>query len=84
MKDKVLVRVMIPMGDIAYDIRVPYDLKCAVVTEMIAEMFKTLNQGDLPIGDSPLLWLIKDDCMLDDTKTFREFRITDSDMLLLI
>lgn len=84
MKDKVLVRVSMPMADMAYDIRIPYDLKCATVTEMIAEMFKNLNRGNLPIGNTPLLWFTREDCVLDDTKTLREYGITDSDMLLLI
>lgn len=84
MKDKVLVRICIPMADIANDFFIPRDICCGVAAKILSDMIKKNYQQDIPISDVPLLWYAKENTLLDEAKSFREIGITDSDMLLLI
>ena len=84
MKEKVLVRVKLPMADMAFDVRIPYDISVAVAAKMIAKMFKQITREDLPISKEPILLKAPIGELIDGTKTIRESGITDSDLLLLI
>ena len=86
MKDKVLVRVIVPMGDLAMDFRIPYDLDAAVVTDMLVQMLQRLreNEEKPPIGQPAVLWWKRKGKLLDGGATLREYGVTDSEQLLLI
>lgn len=84
MKEKVLVRVGVPMADIAFDMRIPYDLSAATTAGMAADMLNSLAGRRLPLNPVPVLWYGKTGKVLEDAKTIREYEITDSDILLLI
>ena len=83
MKEKVLIRISVPMGDKAFDIRVPYDMDCGIVTDVIAEMFNRVDK-EIPLGRPAVLWWKKKRIQLEDGRTLREYGITDSEQLLLI
>lgn len=84
MKDKVLIRISVPMADMAYDFRVPLDLPLGTVSEMITGMLRNATEEQIPLSNVPLLWCAKTGIMPDRRKTIRELGLTDSDMLLLI
>lgn len=84
MKDKVLVRVQIPMAGLNYDVRLPADISVSRVTDTLYRMVSGLHKSELPIGQKPCLWLQKNACALDTEKTLREQGVTDSDMLFMI
>ena len=86
MKEKVLVRISLPMGDMAYDVRLPYDVDCAVAAGIISEMFKKVTESNepSPVSFSPALWWKSKGVSLHEGKSLREYGITDSDQLLLI
>lgn len=84
MQEKVLIRVEIPLADEACDFRVPYDLQCATVADIITGMFQQINQNCLPIHNPPFLWHARDHKTLDDTRTLREQGVMDSDLVILI
>ena len=84
MKEKILIRVNVPMADIAFDVRVPYDITAGVAAEMISGMFRSVVESELPLSAFPVLWYPKAGMILEGGRTVREYGITDSDMLLLI
>ena len=84
MKEKILVRVNVPMADVAFDVRIPYDITAGVAAEMMSRMFRSITEAELPLSAFPVLWYPKAGMILDGGRTVREYGITDSDMLLLV
>lgn len=84
MKEKTLVRINVPMADMAFDVRVPYDLPAVTVSAMVANMFSKISDNRLPLSACPVLWYPKKGIALEGERTMREYEITDSDLLLLI
>ena len=84
MKDKVLIRVEVPLAEEACDFRVPYDLKGSTVVDIIAGMFQQMNRNCLPIHDPPVMWHARDGKKIDESRTLREQNVMDSDLILLI
>ena len=84
MKDKVFVRVSLPMADLNYDVRLPADVSVSRVTDTLFKTFQSLHSSPLPVREKPVLWSMKNVTPLDREKTLREQGVTDSDMLLMI
>ena len=84
MKDKVFVRVSLPMADLNYDVRLPADVSVSRVTDTLFKTFQSLHSSPLPVRERPVLWSMKNVTPLDMEKTLREQGVTDSDMLLMI
>lgn len=83
-KEKVMVRVTVPMANISYDLKIPRDLTSHSVTGTVIALFKQKNGYDFPLSEMPSLWRKKDGTELDSSCTVRELGITDSEELLLI
>ena len=84
MKDKVFVRVSLPMADLNYDVRLPADVSVSRVTDTLFKTFQSLHSSPLPVREKPVLWSMKNVTPLDREKTLREQGVTDSDMLLML
>jgi len=84
MKDKVLVRVRLPMADLNYDVRLPADIPVSRVTDTLLQTLQSLQKSPLPVKDRPVLWSMKNAKPLETDKTLRELGVTDSDMLFMI
>lgn len=84
MKEKVLIRVEVPLADEACDFRVPYDLPCVTVADMITGMFQKMNRNCLPIHDPPFLWHERNHAALDEARTLREQGVMDSDLIVMV
>ena len=84
MKDKVLVRVRLPMADLNYDVRLPADISVSRITDTLYKTVQSLQKTPLPVKKRPILWSMKSISPLQTDKTLREQGVTDSDMLFLI
>ena len=84
MREKVLIRVEVPLAGEACDFRVPYDIQCAAVVDIIAGMLQKMNRNSLPIHNPPVLWHARNRAKLDETRTLREQNVMDSDLVLII
>ena len=84
MNEKVLVRVKLPMADMAYDARIPLDVSAGIAVRMLIEMFEKLRETKLPVSASPALWMAGTGRQLDSSATLRELCVKDGDLLMIL
>ena len=84
MKDKVLVRIDVPIANAAYDLKIPCDLTAGTTANVITGMIRDTGGGSVPLSASPVLWQAERGVPLDAQKTIRENGIEDGALLLLI
>ena len=84
MKEKVLVRINVPIANLSYDIKIPYELTIGTASQVITRLIKSQNEDAVPLSAIPVLWKSSDGRELDQSKTIREIGTKDGDMFLLI
>lgn len=84
MNDKVLIRVSIPIADIAYDFRIPYDLTAGTTARVVTDMIRQIASNPIPLSEDPVLWEYSRGEVLNAQKTIREIGIENGAMLLLV
>lgn len=84
MKEKVMVRISIPVANLSYDMRIPYDLTVGTASQVISRMIKHQSENIVPLSKTPVLWKSNNGKKIDQSKTIREIGTKDGDMFLLI
>ena len=84
MKDKVLIRVDVPIANAAYDLKVPCDLTVGTTAKVITDMIRGIGGNGVPLSTAPVLWRAEKGVPLDAQKTVRENGVEDGSRLLLI
>lgn len=84
MKEKVHVRVRLPLADCQYDVRLPADSQVEALTQTLVSMLQKHNTAPLLLQQKPTLCSAKTGEKLNAELTLREQGIKNSDLLLLI
>lgn len=84
MKDKVMVRINVPIANAAYDLKIPCDLTVGTTAGVITDMIRQAGGNSVPLSTAPVLWQAEKGVPLDSQKTIRENGIEDGALLLLI
>ena len=84
MKDKVLVRINVPIANAAYDLKIPCDLTVGTTADVITGIIRDAGGDSVPLSTAPVLWQAERGVPLDAQKTVRENGIEDGALLLLI
>ena len=84
MKEKVLIRISVPIANRSYDMKIPYDLTVGTASQVITKLVKSQSEDMLPLSKTPVLWTSDNGSELDRSKTIRETGTKDGDMFLLL
>ncbi|WP_369413332.1 EsaB/YukD family protein [Aristaeella hokkaidonensis] len=84
MKEKVLIRISVPIANRSYDMKIPYDLTVGTASQVITKLVKSQSEDMLPLSKTPVLWTSDNGSELDRSKTIREIGTKDGDMFLLL
>ena len=84
MKEKVLVRISVPIANLTYDIKIPYDLSVRTASQVITRLIKSQSEEAVPLSKIPVLWKSSDGSEPEQSKTIREIGTRDGDLFLLI
>ena len=58
MKEKVFVRLQLPIANRSYDVRLPYDAAAGIITDTLVKMLRSQQPQELPLQASPS-WLTR-------------------------
>lgn len=84
MKDKVHVRVRLPLADCQYDFRLPAGARVDQLTGTLVAMLEKAAPGPLMLQPEPSLWLAREGTKLNAGMSLQEQGIKDSELLFLI
>ncbi len=84
MKEKVFIRLQLPIADRSYDVRLPFDAAADTITDTLVKMLRSQQPQGLALQNSPMLWSAREGRPLAADRTLREQGILDSDLLYLI
>jgi hypothetical protein len=84
MKEKVFVRLQLPIANRSYDVRLPYDAAAGIITDTLVKMLRSQQPQELPLQASPMLWSAREGKPLAADRTLHEQGILDSELLYLI
>lgn len=84
MKEKVFVRLQLPIADQHYDVRLPFDSSVGLITDTLVRMLELRQPRGLSLQKHPMLWSAREGKPLEGDRTLREQGILDSDLLYLI
>ena len=84
MKEKVMVRIQVPIANLSYDMKIPYDLTAGTASQVISGMIRQQSEGIIPLSKHPVLWRSDRGTEVDQSQTIREIGTKDGDMFLLL
>ena len=84
MKEKVLVRIDIPVAGLSYDMKIPLDLTVGTASQVITKLVRSQSEDTIPLSKAPVLWKSDSGRELDQAQTIREIGTRDGDMFLLL